>query len=206
MSEFSIYHSDAGDKPLTLKVGDYVSAMFTADDVWYRARIQKVNPDKTYGVLYIDYGNAETIPASRIRELDAKFSTRVLSPQAQEFSFAFLDFPSDDTQSVYDFLREETERKDLKMRVMKDGILLYTTQGIKTGMSINEELVKNGFAVVKKSVVKKMESRQISAVELIMRQRQRQGVAARVTIGDTIEALIEAQDYAKKNHVRLFLW
>lgn len=58
MSELSKYHdspgvSQAAHKP---RVGDTVSAKFTEDNSWYRAKIRRVSGDSV-DVFYIDYGN-----------------------------------------------------------------------------------------------------------------------------------------------------
>jgi 5-formyltetrahydrofolate cyclo-ligase len=41
-------------------------------------------------VLYADYGNAETVPVSRVRKLDPEHSTQALRWQAREASLAFI--------------------------------------------------------------------------------------------------------------------
>lgn len=52
--------------------------MFTVDDGWYRATVNK-QLGATIDVHYMDYGNTETIPLSRIKTLNQKFTT--LPPQ-----------------------------------------------------------------------------------------------------------------------------
>ena len=47
--------------------------MFTLDDGWYRARVNK-HSGTTLDVCYIDYGNSETIPQSRVKTLHEKFT------------------------------------------------------------------------------------------------------------------------------------
>ena len=86
MSDFSLHHrqqsssSPAGFSP---KTGDLVSAKFSEDDQWYRAKVKKASGIKKEAVLYfIDYGNEETLPFSRIRPLDTKFKS--LPSQAKE--------------------------------------------------------------------------------------------------------------------------
>lgn len=59
MAELSHYHSsragmESAYKP---KVGDLVSAKFTEDDAWYRAKVRRVSQQGVADVLYIDYGN-----------------------------------------------------------------------------------------------------------------------------------------------------
>ena len=40
--------------------GDFCVAQFSEDDLWYRARIEKVNQDKV-NVHYIDFGNVSDV-------------------------------------------------------------------------------------------------------------------------------------------------
>ena len=58
MTELSQYHTSRGgmDGPHKPRVGDIVSAKFTEDDSWYRAKVRRVAGDSV-DVLYIDYGN-----------------------------------------------------------------------------------------------------------------------------------------------------
>ena len=86
MSDFALHHrqqtanAPAGFSP---KTGDLVSAKFSEDDQWYRAKVRKASAIKKEAVLYfIDYGNEETLPFSRIRPLDAKFKS--MAGQAKE--------------------------------------------------------------------------------------------------------------------------
>ena len=63
-----------------LEPGMTVLAQFTDDNVWYRAKIVNVDPTKdTVQVWYIDYGNKEGIPASRLKLMDQRFMS--LEPQ-----------------------------------------------------------------------------------------------------------------------------
>ena len=52
--------------------GDYVCAQFTEDLQWYRAQVEGVEPEGLYGVCYVDFGNAESLPISALRVLDQK--------------------------------------------------------------------------------------------------------------------------------------
>jgi staphylococcal nuclease domain-containing protein 1 len=82
---------ETSDEPYNPKVGELVKAQFV-DDAWYRARVKKATPEKEYDVFYVDYGNSETLPASRIRPLDASFNE--LPPQAKEAQLAYIKTPS----------------------------------------------------------------------------------------------------------------
>ena len=85
MSDFSLHHrqQSANAPGFSPKTGDLVSAKFTDDNQWYRAKVKRASAIKKEAVLlFIDYGNEETLPFSRIRPLDAKFKS--LPGQAKE--------------------------------------------------------------------------------------------------------------------------
>ena len=61
----------------------------------YRARVKEVHNDKkTYTVIFVDYGNEESLPLARIRPLPHAYSLSVLPAQAQEARLALLSVPS----------------------------------------------------------------------------------------------------------------
>jgi len=74
--------------------GDFCVAQFSEDDLWYRARIEKVNQDKV-NVHYIDFGNKETLPANRLAAIPSEFNTQVMGPQAHEYGLALVKPPTD---------------------------------------------------------------------------------------------------------------
>ncbi|TFK00874.1 centromere protein W [Platysternon megacephalum] len=77
--------------------GDYCIAKFV-DGEWYRARVEKVESPARVHIFYIDYGNKETLPSTRLGTLPPAFSTRILPAQAIEYKFAFIQVPQDITE------------------------------------------------------------------------------------------------------------
>lgn len=75
--------------------GEFCIAKFEDGD-WYRARVEKVESPAKVHVFYIDYGNREILPSTRLGVLPPAFSTRVLPPQATEYAFAFIQVPQDE--------------------------------------------------------------------------------------------------------------
>ncbi|XP_073435341.1 staphylococcal nuclease domain-containing protein 1 isoform X1 [Dendrobates tinctorius] len=75
--------------------GDYCIAKFV-DGEWYRARVEKVESPSKVHVFYIDYGNRETVPSTRLGTLPTSFSVRTLPAQAIEYCFAFIQVPQDE--------------------------------------------------------------------------------------------------------------
>ncbi|KAJ5223643.1 hypothetical protein N7468_008185 [Penicillium chermesinum] len=86
MSSFRAFHLDkANAKPLegAPKAGDWVSAQFSEDGNWYRAKVRRNDREnKTAEVVYIDFGNSESLPWSSLRPLGQQFSGQKLRPQA----------------------------------------------------------------------------------------------------------------------------
>ena len=120
MSEFKKFHLDPKnnvaikDNP---KTGDLVSAKFSADGQWYRARIRSNDrAAKVAEVVYIDYGNSERIPWSQLRPLSqAQFNTQRLKPQAIDAALSFVQLPAspDYLNDAIGFLYDITEGKRL---------------------------------------------------------------------------------------------
>lgn len=86
MSDFSLHHrqqtaaAPAGFSP---KTGDLVSAKFSGDGQWYRAKVVKASALKKEAyVKMIDFGDEETLPFAKLRPLDTKF--KALPGQARD--------------------------------------------------------------------------------------------------------------------------
>lgn len=97
MSAFSKFHLNPSNSAgvSNPKAGEFVAAKFTVDDQWYRARIHRNDREaKKAEVVYIDFGNSETIPWSRLRPLaQAEFLPSKLKPQAQDAQLSFIQLP-----------------------------------------------------------------------------------------------------------------
>lgn len=74
MHELSQYHTSRGgmDGPHKPRVGDLVSAKFTEDDSWYRAKVRKVTGTNVE-VFYIDYGNVSIF--TRLLNIHSEYSS-----------------------------------------------------------------------------------------------------------------------------------
>ena len=79
-------------QPVGLAAGSLCLGQFSADQRWYRARVEAadardpVNPQ--YSVTFIDYGNREALPASRVRAIEPQLAA--VPPQALLCTLAFL--------------------------------------------------------------------------------------------------------------------
>ncbi|KAK3585672.1 hypothetical protein CHS0354_020238 [Potamilus streckersoni] len=86
------------DPPLpgshTPKKGDLCAAKFSADNQWYRARVEKQEGPGKVLVRFIDYGNKEVVETTKTAPLPPSFHS--LSPQAQEYLLACVTLPGDE--------------------------------------------------------------------------------------------------------------
>ena len=76
----------------SLATGALCLGQFSADDCWYRARVEAVDSRDPvaprYSLFFVDYGNRETVPAARVRPMDAQLAA--VPPQALLCSLAYL--------------------------------------------------------------------------------------------------------------------
>ena len=187
MSAFRSFHlNPANNQGLggPPKAGDFVAAKFTADDEWYRARIRRNNRDaKEAEVVYIDYGNSEVIPWSRLRPLSqAQFSHTKLRPQALDAQLSFIQLPGNPEYlaDAVHLIAQETADRQLVANVDqadKDGTLwvtLFDPKDSKTGEdSVNAEVISEGLAMVPK----KLRAWERSATDVLAALNKRQVTA-----------------------------
>ncbi|KAI0172461.1 hypothetical protein GGR52DRAFT_580299 [Hypoxylon sp. FL1284] len=174
MSEFKKFHADPkNNKPLSgaPRAGELVSAKFSADGQWYRARVR--SNDRAAGqaeVVYIDYGNTEKMAWTSLRALDqAQFSTQKLKAQAADAALSFVQLPtaSDYFSDALAFIADATDGRSLVASFdfvdAKEGlsyVTLFDDAGKKGADgaaatfadSINKDVVANGHALVPKKL------------------------------------------------------
>ncbi|TGZ78283.1 hypothetical protein EX30DRAFT_322656 [Ascodesmis nigricans] len=161
MTSFRTFHlSASAPPPLSTppKVGDLVSAKFSADNSFYRARVRHVDrAAKTAEITYLDYGNSERLPFSSLRPLPAQFGTQKLRPQAVDAELSFLQFPGEKEEEylreAWHCLEELTGNgRQLVANVDAevDGTLFVTLLDPKRGTafeeSVNVRIVEEGWA------------------------------------------------------------
>jgi staphylococcal nuclease domain-containing protein 1 len=96
MNEFRLFHRSAATSlPGPPKAGDLVAARYSEDGEWYRARVRRNDREHQRAeVVFIDYGNAESLPWSSLRPLtQPQFSLQALRPQAVEGQLSFCQLP-----------------------------------------------------------------------------------------------------------------
>ncbi|ENN71421.1 staphylococcal nuclease domain-containing protein 1 isoform X2 [Dendroctonus ponderosae] len=104
----------------TPKRGDIAAAKFTLDDEWYRVKVEKVAAGNAV-VHYIDYGNRETIPTTRLASLPAAYSSE--KPFAVEYSLPYVILPKDEEfrEIALKYFREDISVPKLYLNVESRG-------------------------------------------------------------------------------------
>ncbi|MCJ1270989.1 hypothetical protein MMC22_010888 [Lobaria immixta] len=147
------------------KTGELVSARFSVDDEWYRARVRRNDREsRRADVLFVDYGNTELVPWDRLRPLTPdKFGPQTLPPQSVDVVLDGLRWP---TRGEYladsiRFLEDRLGGREVVIRVhgktTADGAgggsgsssnnVLRVTM-FEGEVDINEEVVGEGLAMV----------------------------------------------------------
>ncbi|XP_031490324.1 ribonuclease TUDOR 1 [Nymphaea colorata] len=150
------------------KKGEIVLAQYTADNSWNRAMIVNAprgavqSPDDVFEVFYIDYGNQEAIPYSRLRPLDPSVSSA--PGLAQLCSLAYIKVPTleeDFGHEAAQYLSECTlgSSKELMARVEDRDtsggkvkgqgtgtVLIVTLVDAEEDSSINAAMLREGLA------------------------------------------------------------
>lgn len=162
MNAFRSFHlnkPNAGTLPGPPKVGEYVAAQFTEDNEWYRARVRRNDREKKQSeVVYVDYGNSEVIPWSRLRPLtQPQFSVQKLKPQASDAVLSFLQFPTSPEYlaDAVQFIGQQTFDRQLVANVdfvSTEGTLHITLldPALSKNLedSINAEIIREGAALI----------------------------------------------------------
>jgi staphylococcal nuclease domain-containing protein 1 len=150
-------------------------------DGWYRARVTAVSDDKKeYEVLFIDYGNMDTVPHRLIRRCDPSFLE--LGDMAKEGVLAYVippalhdDFGNDAAMYLKDLVWDKTLVATLEyMEHGKAHLVLGDPQG---NVMVNSSIVRAGYAQVAHNKSKKAQ-----AVMAKLRTAEEQARKAHVNI------------------------
>jgi len=133
------------------KRGDLCIAKFSADNEWYRAKVEKVLPGGEFAVLFIDYGNRETRKAAHCAQLPG-ISGASAPAYAKEYALACVNLPSDEEYSqdaIHAFKADTAEGRFLMNVEYKVGSLEHVTLADETSKEdVCERLVKDGLFLV----------------------------------------------------------
>lgn len=169
---FNLSGSNNVGLPSDPKNGDFVSAKFSGDGEWYRGRIRANDrAAKEAEVQFIDFGNREKIPWSKLRPLAPQFSVQKLKAQAEDAVFSCIQMPSaaEYCQQTIEDINNYTVGKKLLANidfVDRDGtnyITLYETEDKDLMQTTNVQLVGMGLAIVKRN----LRGWEVSAKELV---------------------------------------
>ena len=111
MDKLEEFYRPLGDEEECLnnsQIGHTCCAMFTEDDGWYRAVVTKVS-GKNLVVRYLDYGNSEELPITRVKRLLPCFA----ETNAQSFQASLVGATSVSPESV----KAAVDGKELTVRV-----------------------------------------------------------------------------------------
>ena len=155
MNDISQYYealSDVDDTITLPQTGMMCCGRYTEDDGWYRALILASDvANRQVEVLYVDYGNTETLPITRIKELKPQFEC--LPQQAVSCCLYGINptGPSWTEQAIEEFQNAVVD-KELVIKVVSHmesqcyGVSLVETVG-EEEYSINKQLVQKGVCV-----------------------------------------------------------
>lgn len=155
----------------TPKRNDLCAAQFTLDNEWYRAKVERVQ-NGTATVLYVDYGNKENVPFTRLANLPNGFSEK---PYATEYALALVNLPSDaddKEEALRCFAQDVLNRKvqlNIELRP-STGVPLATLHDPTTNTDIGKGLVADGLLLAEKRRERKLK-------ELVDQYQQAQAAA-----------------------------
>lgn len=154
--------ADLTDNPplpgsVTPRKGDLVASLFL-DNLWYRARIEKIEAGKCQ-VLYIDYGNREIVSPTKLANLPSQYKD--FPAQAREYSLACLKLPSD-VDSMEDLLnafsKEAVNREfSLNVEYKYNNQEFVTLSNPDQKLDLALKLVKEGLVMVEKRREKRLQ-------------------------------------------------
>uniref|UniRef100_A0A8C7ZDE9 Staphylococcal nuclease and tudor domain containing 1 n=1 Tax=Oryzias sinensis TaxID=183150 RepID=A0A8C7ZDE9_9TELE len=117
-----------------------------------KARVEKVESPAKVHVFYIDYGNREVVPSTRLAAMPPAFSTRTLPAQATEYTFAFIQVPLDEDAraDVVDCIVRDIQNTQCMMNIEYSGASCphVSIQFGDTKEDVGLGLVKEGLVMV----------------------------------------------------------
>lgn len=172
MQDFRAALGRASKPVTTLKRNDVVAAKLSENGKFYRAKVLEVfKSDRKASVQHLDYGTIETIPISDIYDMPSTHSLTAMKPQAHIAQLSLVNLPPRKQQDYYKTAIGFLEDALLDLQVIACvnftnpspgvdyDVQLYDTEVVKTDpkMTINREMVSQGWGLVKKKNLKPFE-------------------------------------------------
>ena len=143
--------STADNNPYKPEIGELCCARFTDDGMWYRAVVEQKLSDSRMLVVFVDYGNQDSVAVDSIRRITAAFTQFPL--QARQCFLTGIQPQFFWSQDAVNFLKgrltgrrfiaeiESVTGKDLGLK------LFEVSPGQEPhGISINQDLIQRNFA------------------------------------------------------------
>lgn len=143
--------STADNSPYKPEIGELCCARFTDDGMWYRAVVEQKLSDSRMSVMFVDYGNQDSVPVDSIRRITTTFTRFPL--QARQCFLTGIQPPSFWSQDAVNFLKGRLKGRrfiaEIKSETGKElGLKLFEVspgQGLH-GISINQDLIQHNLA------------------------------------------------------------
>ena len=140
------------------KVGKFVAAQYSADDLWYRAMVTAVGKSDIE-VCFVDYGNREVVPTSKVKRLNQEFTK--LPAQAMPCCLAELapvdggDWSAEVTEKLFEMVDGKTLVAQIKGHTnlsskpfsYLDNVQKLEMSLIDSTIGIESDLVSRGLAL-----------------------------------------------------------
>ena len=147
VQEFNSHPPLAG--AYTPKRGDVCACKFSADDQWYRAKIEKIQGNKIH-VLFIDFGNREISTSVRCASLPVNVTG--IPGYAHEIQLAFVKYHKDEDylRDAIHYLKTELSEKEVLINheYKSSGVSCVTMQHSDTKTDIGKTLLSQGLALL----------------------------------------------------------
>jgi len=136
------------------------------DNAWYRAKVEKVSGGDVT-VLYVDYGNRDTIPKTKIAALPATLQQQ--QPFARLYNLALVSLPEDEemrslgVRELRNDMLDQTFNMNVEYRLATDTfVTLHTTD---KKFDVARCLVEDGLLMVDRKAGRKLASLQKDYME-----------------------------------------
>lgn len=145
------------DGVYTPKRNDLCAAKFSEDNEWYRGKIEKIQNGQAV-VRYIDYGNKENVPLTRLASLPHSLNSE--KPYATEYVLALVTLPpepEDKDEACRAFAHDVLNHKlMLNVEITSAGVS-YATLETDQKVDIGKELLKDGLVMCEKRRERKIQ-------------------------------------------------